>query len=185
LFHRALARVAAVVHYRTEAVAKALPGRHWRVVGSEYASPPYLPPRLYREYEVKYTKPMIESIRKYGGYPRLHSHGNLRDILDDIVGMGCDGLDPIEPPPQGDVELSYVRQKYGKQLVLFGNIESSDIENLETPAFAEKIKRALAEGTAGSGRGFVLQPSACPYGRVLPPLAMKNYEKWAEIAEKF
>ena len=40
--------------------------------------------------------------------------------------LGADALDPIEPPPQGDVELSYVRQRYGGQLVLFGNLEIAD-----------------------------------------------------------
>ena len=96
--------------------------------------------------------------------------------FDDIVAMGADGLDPIEPPPQGDVELAYVRENYGDNLVLFGNLEASDIENLPTPRFIEKIKLALDEGTRGKGRGFVLRPSACPYGRILSPLAMRNYE---------
>jgi len=81
------------------------------------------------------------------------------------------------------VELKYVREKYGDRLVLFGNLEACDIENLPTDQFAEKIKRALDEGTSGSGRGFVLMPSACPYGRKLPSLAMKNYEKMVEIVE--
>ncbi len=99
--------------------------------------------------------------------------------------MGADGLDPIEPPPQGDVELAYVRERYGKDMVLFGNLEVSDIENLPTERFAEKVKRALAEGTAGNGRGFVLMPSACPYGRELSPLTLRNYEKIVEIVEEY
>ena len=183
LFHELLERFASTLLPRTEAVAKALPGRLWRIYGPEYASPPYLPPNLFREYVCTYVRPMIESIQRYGGYARVHSHGNLRDILDAIVGMGTDGLDPIEPPPQGDVELSYVRKNYGKEMVLFGNLEATDIENLPTDSFAEKIKRALDEGTAGEGRGFVLLPSACPYGRQLSTLAMKNYEKIIEIVE--
>ena len=169
---------------KTEAVSEALPGRLWRIFGPEYASPPYLPPRLFREYVCRYVGPMIEAIQRHDGYARIHSHGNLKDILDDIVGMGADGLDPIEPPPQGDVELSYVRERYGKDMVLFGNLEITDIENLPTEQLAEKVKRALEEGTSGSGRGFVLMPSACPYGRELSSLTMKNYEKIVEIVEE-
>ena len=182
LFHQLLERFASTLLPKTEAVAKALPGRLWRIYGPEYASPPYLPPHLFREYVCRYVSPMIQSIQRYGGYARIHSHGNLQAILDDIVSMGADGLDPIEPPPQGDVELSYVRERYGKNMVLFGNVEVSDIENLSTDQFAEKVKRAIEEGTSGDGRGFVLMPSACPYGRELSPLAMKNYEKIIEIA---
>lgn len=183
LFHQLLERFASTLLPKTEAVAKALPGRLWRIYGPEYASPPYLPPYLFREYVCRYVTPMIKAIQRYGGYVRIHSHGNLKLILDDIAGMGADGLDPIEPPPQGDVELAYVRERYGKKMVLFGNLEVSDIENLPTALFAEKVKRALEEGSSGSGRGFVLMPSACPYGRVLSPLTLKNYQKIIEIVE--
>lgn len=184
LFHELLERFAATLLPQTEAVAKLLPGRLWRIYGPEYASPPFLPPRFFKEYVCRYVQPMIDAIHKYGGYVRIHSHGNLRAILDDIQGMGANTLDPIEPPPQGDVELAFVREKYGKEMVLFGNLEVADIENLPTAQFAEKVKRAIEEGTAGSGRGFVLMPSACPYGRVLSQLALRNYEKMIEIVEK-
>ncbi|MCP4675606.1 MAG: hypothetical protein GY854_08910 [Deltaproteobacteria bacterium] len=185
LFRRLLDYFAVALHAKTEAAAAALPGRLWRIYGPEYASPPYLPPSLFREYVCEYDKSMVEAIQRHGGYTRIHSHGNLKNILDDIVSMGASGLDPIEPPPQGDVELAYVRERYGKDLVLFGNLEASDIENLPTPRFAEKVKRALEEGTKGEGRGFVLMPSSCPHGRVLPSLAIKNYEVMIETAEAF
>ncbi len=183
LFHRLLERFAADLLPRTEAVAEALPGRLWRIYGPEYASPPYLPPSLFREYVCRYVQPMVDAIQRHGGYARIHSHGNLKDILDDIAAMRADGLDPIEPPPQGDVELAYVRERYGKELVLFGNLESSDVENLPTDQFAEKVRRALDEGTSGTGRGFVLMPSACPYGRELAPRTLRNYETIIEILE--
>jgi len=183
LFRQLLERIAAVLLPRTEAVAAALPGRLWRIYGPEYATPPYLPPVLFDEYVCTYVRPMIAAIQRHGGYARIHSHGRVKAVLDAIAGMGADGLDPIEPPPQGDVELRDVREKYGRQMVLFGNLEVSDIENLPTPLFAEKVKQALREGTAGSGRGFVLMPSACPYGRELPALTLKNYETIIELVE--
>jgi uroporphyrinogen-III decarboxylase len=182
MFHRLLERFAAILLPTTEEVARLLPGRLWRIYGPEFASPPYLPPRLFREYVCRYDRPMIDIIHRSGGYARVHSHGRLKSILDDIVAMDADALDPIEPPPQGDVELAFVREKYGRQLVLFGNLEIADIENMEPRRFAEKVKRALDEGTSGAGRGFVLMPSAAPYGRELSPRTMKNYETIIEVA---
>ncbi len=181
-FHRLLERFAALLLPKTEAVARALPGRLWRIYGPEFAAAPYLPPRLFREYVCRYVKPMIDVIHRSGGYARIHSHGRLRGILDQIVGMGADAIDPIEPPPQGDVELAAVRQKYGRQLVLFGNLEIADIENLPSEQFAERVKRALDEGTSGEGRGFVLMPSASPYGRRLAARTLQNYETMLRVA---
>ena len=35
---------------------------------------------------------------------------------------------------------------------------------------------------SGSGRGFVLMPSASPYGRELSALTLKNYEMIVKVA---
>jgi uroporphyrinogen-III decarboxylase len=144
-----------------------------------------LPPRLFDEYVVRYVAPMIRDIHAHGGYARIHCHGRLKNILNLIAGMGADALDPIEPLPQGDMTLREVRQSHGRQLVLFGNLEIADIEMLPTPKFSEMVKRALHEGSAGAGRGFVLQPSACPCGRTLSPVTMRNYESMVRLTEEW
>ena len=69
--------------------------------------------------------------------------------------------------------------------MLLGNLEASDIENLPPDRMAEKVKRALEQGTSGTGRGFVLLPSACPYGRVLTGRALRNYEVIVEQMESW
>ncbi len=130
LFHQLLEKMAERIHGRTQQVSRLLPGRLWRIYGPEYATSPYLPPRLFDEYVVRYVSPMIRMIQANGGFARIHCHGRLKDVLDLIVAMGADAVDPIEPPPQGDVQLRDVRQRYGSQLVLFGNLEVADIENL-------------------------------------------------------
>lgn len=183
LFRQVLDKFAAWLLPRVQAAARALPGRLWRIYGPEYASPPYLPPRLFREYVSPYVTEMVTAIHDGGGYARVHCHGNIRRLLDEISASGCDAIDPIEPPPQGDISLAEVRRLYGSRLTLFGNLEASDLEMLPTAEFREKIRRALREGTAGEGRGFVLMPSSCPYGRELPPLALANYRAMTAEAQ--
>jgi uroporphyrinogen-III decarboxylase len=185
LFHRLLEKQALGLYPQTEIVAREFPGRLWRVVGSEYASEPFLPPRLYHEYEVRYTQPMVETIQRYGGYARLHSHGRLKNILSMIAEMGVSGLDPVEPPPQGDMALIDVRRQVGEQIVLFGNIEASEIELLPPPEFEARVRQALEQGTAGEGRGFVLMPSACPYGRRISESVLENYRTMVRLVHEW
>jgi len=185
LFHQLLEKMARRIQPRTAEVSRRFPGRLWRIYGPEYASEPYLPPRLFEEYVIRYVAPMIDDIHAHGGYARVHCHGRIKNILDMITGMGADALDPIEPPPQGDMTLREVRQNYGRQLVLFGNLEIADIELLPTSRFSELVKRALHEGTAGEGRGFVLLPSAGPYGRTLSPVTLHNYECMVRLAREW
>lgn len=185
LFHRLLEQCARTLHRRTEQVARQFPGHLWRLYGPEFATEPYLPPRLFDEYVVKYTGPMVSTIKSHGGFARVHIHGRIRNVLDSIVRMGADAIDPIEPPPQGDVDLAFVRAEYGKGLVLFGNVEIADIENAEPSDFERLVRQTLEDGTGGEGRGFVLMPSACPYGRKLSPRTLQNYETMVRCVEDF
>jgi len=185
LFHRLLAKLARPLWERTEKVAAAFPGRLWRIYGPEYATEPYLPPALFEEYVVRYTGPMVRSIRRHGGFARLHSHGRIRSALPHFVAMGADATDPVEPPPLGDIGLAEARREFGRDLVLFGNIEVRDIEYMPPPEFEKVVARSLADGTAGAGRGFVLMPSACPYGRTIPPDTLANYETMVRLATQW
>ncbi len=99
--------------------------------------------------------------------------------------MGIDAIDPIEPPPQGDVELADVRRRYGKDLVLFGNLEIADLESTEPAEFEKVVDRALIDGTSGEGKGFVLMPSSAPNGRKITPRMMANYETMVRLATRF
>ncbi len=185
LFHALVERFARATLALVEDVSRRFPGRLWRLYGPEYASEPYLPSRLFREFAVRYDEPLVRAIQRHGGYARIHSHGRLRNILGYIAGMRADGLDPIEPPPQGDVSLAEVRREVGREMVLFGNLEASDIENMQPAEFERVVVRALREGTEGEGRGFVLLPSASPYGRDITPRTMANYETIVRLAESW
>ena len=182
LFRKLLDKFAGPLWRRTEQVAREFPGRLWRIYGPEYACPPYLPSHLFEQYVVGYTGPMVRTISDTGGFARIHCHGRLASVLPHIQTMGAAGLDPIEPPPSGDVNLADVRAQYGSEMVLFGNLEIRDIENMPPPEFESVVAAALDEGTRGEGRGFVLMPSASPYGRTITPTTMANYETMVRLA---
>ena len=126
---------------------------------------------------------MVHHIKSHGGFARIHVHGRIKKVLDQIVAMGADAIDPIEPPPNGDVELKFVRERYGRELVLFGNLEIRDIESMPTAEFRKLVRESIADGTTGEGRGFVLMPSASPYGREISEQTLRNYQTIIEEIE--
>jgi uroporphyrinogen-III decarboxylase len=146
--------------------------------------PPYLPPRLFHEYVVEYARPVVQAIQSTGGFARLHCHGRLHLILEEIISLGVNGLDPLEPPPQGDLSLREARQRCGDQMVLFGNIEVSEIETLPPADFERRVRQAIVEGSGDNGAGFVLMPTACPIGRVLSEQALCNYTTMVKVIEE-
>jgi len=185
LFHRLLVRISEGLYPAVRTVAEGFPGHLWRIYGPEYATEPYLPPYLFEEYVVRYTGHIVDLIRSHSGFARIHCHGRIKKALPYIVAMGTSAIDPVEPPPQGDVELADVRREYGRDLILFGNIEVSDIENMEPAEFRKVVEKSLRNGTIGDGRGFVLMPTSAPYGRTISSTTITNYQTMVELALNF
>ncbi len=113
LFSEALSIMQRTILEKVKRISKDLPGRLWRICGPEYATPPYLPPRLYEKYVVPFDTQLVEAIQQNGGYARIHQHGNTRAVLNYTLQTGCTAIDPIEPTPQGDITLKEVRQLCG------------------------------------------------------------------------
>ena len=80
----------------------------FRICGPEYATPPFLSPELFRRFVTPYLTEIIAEIRGAGAFARVHCHGRIARVLDQMVEAGAQGLDPIEPPPDGDITLGEV-----------------------------------------------------------------------------
>lgn len=151
-----------------------------RIYGPEVATPPYLPHRLFKEYVVKYDKPLIDLIHRYGCFCRIHAHGRVGTVLEDIAEMGADALDPVEAPPSGDVELKEAKKRIGDRVTIFGNIQLRDLELRTEKEIVEITKKAIDEGAPG-GR-FVLMPTAAPLDVDLKEQTKRNYIAMIETA---
>jgi uroporphyrinogen-III decarboxylase len=131
--------------------------------GSEQATPPMMSPKLYDEFVVKYDGQLMQLIHKYGGIVHVHCHGKISGIFDRLLEMGVDMLDPVEPPPQGDIEMGEAKLRADGRITLMGNIEFVDLEFATPGQIEEKVKRALCEGGL---QHTILYPSATAISRL-------------------
>jgi len=155
----------------------------FRIVGPEYATPPYLSPSYFDKFVVKYDKELISLIRSYGGFSRIHCHGKIGKVLDKISSMSPDALDPIEPPPNGDIELRELKRRVGKEITLMGNVEERCFEVYSKNEMDALIKKTLEEGAPG-GR-FVLLPTAMPLTTPLNPKIKENIIQYIDSGLKY
>lgn len=171
-----------VMHY-LRGMLEAGCGPIYRIWGPEYCTPPYLPPSAFREFVVPYLREMVDLIHKYDCYARIHSHGKIAQVLDMIVETGADATDPVEPPPDGDITLADIKERYGEKLILFGNMELKYLEQ-ETPAeIRQRVREIMAAGKAGGG--FVLMPTAAPINVPLSPRTEENYLAFIAAGHEF
>ena len=134
-------------------------GPIYRICGSEQATPPMNRIEVYNELVYNYEKELIEMIHRQGSFAAVHCHGKVREVLPRMLGMGVDLLDPVEPPPSGDVEFVEAKEIVDGKMTLAGNIEFDDLERKS----GEEIK-ALLEKQFSDGRKdhVFICPSAHP-----------------------
>ena len=155
----------------------------FRVVGAEYATPPYMPPALFDRYVVPYDKCINRQITASGNYPRMHCHGKIGKVLDSIAATEPAGLDPCEPPNQGDIELDEVKRRIGDRVCLMGNVELRDLEGCCPEEIRRIVRRCMEQAKAG-GR-YVLMPTAAPINVPLSKITEGNYLSYLDAAHAY
>lgn len=137
-------------------------GPIWHFNGVERASPPMMGRRQWEELVEPYDGEIMRLIKSRDPAARIHvhCHGKVSTLLDSWMRMGVDSIDPVEPPPQGDIEIAEARRRVGDRMTLFGNIEFCWMD-MGTP---DEISRAVKRAIDGGGRErLVLDPSASPH----------------------
>jgi len=155
----------------------------FRICGPELATAPYLPREYFREFAADYDKKLVEMIHSYGAKARLHCHGRIAEILDDILDIGVDALDPVEDFPSGNIALRDVKARIGGEIALFGNIQLQDLEALGEAEMVALTRRTLEAGMDGGG--FALMPTASPISARLSPITERNYHAMVDTALRY
>lgn len=155
----------------------------YRICGPEYATPPYLSPKEFEKLVFNYDRELVELLHRYGGKARLHSHGKVKNVLDSILKMNIDAIDPLEPPPDGDITLKEARNILGEDVVLIGNIEERLFEIGTKDEIEMAVKTTIEEG-ASSGP-FILCPTAMPLTTPLDKKIQENIIHYIDCGIKY
>lgn len=147
-------------------------GETFFLSGPEYLTTPLGTPKQFRRLVTRYDRRITELVASYGKKTIIHCHGNVKEILPDIRIMNPDALQPMEPPPFGDCTLPEAREELGKDIVLMGNIEYTDLHEKEPEEIHALVRKAIEEG---GPENFILCPSCTPYEDILPPKTAENY----------
>lgn len=127
-------------------------------VGPELCTPPLTRMLDFEEFVYSIDKKVCDLIHNAGGYVWVHCHGSVGKLLTRFIDMGVDVLNPIEPPPQGDITLSDAIKIVGNDMGLEGNIEISSLLLEKQNDIEQIIDQAIYEGKESNR--FILCPSA-------------------------
>lgn len=153
----------------------------YRLNGSEQATPPMNSPKIYEEFVYPYEKKLIELIHSYDKFAAVHSHGKISKNLPLMRQMKLDMLDPIEAPPSGDLTFKEAKAISDGQITLAGNIQFSDMENLEPEEITKQVQELFCDGKKDH---IILNVTASPITYVSDKLR-DNYIALIEAGIKY
>ena len=138
-------------------------------VGPELCIPPLMSPQDFEDFVFAFDAPLIDLIHERGGSVWVHCHGKMGPVLERFADMGVDVLNPIEPPPMGDVTLSEAFARVGDRMGLEGNIETHDLMTGTHEEVTEIVREAIEAGVG--------------YRHILCPCS--GYMEWPDPDERF
>ncbi len=129
----------------------------------------------------KYIRPYLEKIVEYAHDRGLkiikHSDGNIWPILDDLAGIGFDGIHPIQPQC---MDIGQVKKYLGRKACIIGNI---DCQELLPEGTQEEVDRVVREtiDIASPGGGYIISSS----NSIHPGVRPENYVAMVEAVHKY
>ena len=163
------------------AVAQVRRGADAIKVSSPFAGMGFLPPEMYTEFITPFERQIAAAVKAEGSYVYTHTCGAIGDRLDLLVEAGVSGIECLDPPPLGNVNLSEAVERLDGKIFIKGNV---DPVNTLLRGDREKVKQDVNQILEIAGRtmgGFILS-SACS---VAPPTNPENMKLMVDVCRQF
>ncbi len=112
---------------------------------------------MFRQFVAPYLKEMIDRIHHLGGRVLYHSCGTIGRFIPELIGLGIDILDPIQPTGPA-MQPERLKAEFGDRLCFHGGIDMQQLLPRGTP---EEVRTGVSHycRTLGAGGGYILGPA--------------------------
>jgi uroporphyrinogen decarboxylase len=112
---------------------------------------------MFRKFVAPYLKEMISCIHALGSRVLFHSCGMIKPFIEDLIDLGIDVLDPIQPIGPA-MEPEALKNSYGDRLSFHGGIDMQHLLTSGTPEQVNATARRYCEVLGNKG-GYILGPA--------------------------
>jgi uroporphyrinogen decarboxylase len=112
-------------------------------------------PAMWRELIKPGLKRIFDRIKSRKKLVAFHSCGAIRPIIEDLIEIGIDVLNPIQPncPGMSPLEL---KKEYGSKIAFMGGVDTQGVLPKGTAAEVYKATGDLIAGMTSDGGGYIL-----------------------------
>jgi uroporphyrinogen decarboxylase len=116
----------------------------------------FFSPAMFRTFIKPRLKRLIDMTHSHGVKFMFHSCGAIGPLIDDLIEIGVDILDPLQAAAEG-MEPEHLKAAYGSRLCLHGGICTQYLLPRGTPDEVRREVRRRLE-ILGAGGGYILAP---------------------------
>lgn len=140
---------------------------------------PYFSLDLYREMIEPMQRRLLGLVKdKTEAEVLYHCDGDITHFLDDLIGMGVDILNPVQPLPK--MQPSMLKKRFGDRLSFHGGV---DQQRVLTRGTAEEVSSEVMRRVAelGAGGGYILAAAQT----IMPEVPGENVVQMFSAARKY
>jgi len=116
----------------------------------------FISPEMFRIFVKPRLRALIEMTHSHGVKFMFHSCGAIRPLIEDLIEIGVDLLDPLQAAAEG-MEPHGLKLSFGSRIALHGGICTQYLLPQGTPEeVAGEVRRRAA--VLGAGGGYILAP---------------------------
>lgn len=136
-------------------------------------------PAMWRKWLKPRLKHLIDSAKQLNPHIHIfyHSDGFIEPVIPELIEIGVDILNPIQPECMNPVKL---KKLYRDQLSFFGTIGVQTVMPFGSPEDVKRNVREMIEGVGEAG-GFIIAPTHFVEAQV----PWKNVEAFFEAVKEF
>jgi uroporphyrinogen decarboxylase len=114
-----------------------------------YRNGPLFSPDMYRRLIMPSDQRLTEFFHSHGMPVLLHSCGNVKALIPDLIAAGIDCLQPLEV--KAGMDVVELKEKHGAELAFMGGIDQRLMSDPNRALIAEEIARKIEVAKQGGG----------------------------------
>ena len=116
----------------------------------------FFSPEMFRTYIKPRTAKFVDLAHSHGAKFMFHSCGAIIPLIDDLIEIGVDILDPLQAAANG-MEPEVLKERFGDRICLHGGIDTQYLLPQGSPEDVAEETRRRCE-ILGEGGGYILAP---------------------------
>jgi uroporphyrinogen decarboxylase len=126
-------------------------------------------PAMWRRYFKEHYRRIFAEVHRWGKDVIFHSCGNIASIIPDLIEVGVDVLDPLQPGP---LNLTAIASQFGGKVAFSGAIDDQRLENYSPQEVKDMVRRTIDTLGRPFGNAYLIAAA----NSILPSVPLENLQ---------